>query len=695
MKQTLRKWRSPKHADIVGAKGSSVMCLSARRSRPNQTGFRRAANGSWRSLPGRLSRLLVLSALACSDASAFFCQPKTTYLYVGNRAADAKCDFNTIQDAIAGLTCPYTTIVVSNHFQTYPTTQAITIQNKQNLSIVGTTDVCGNGGPVLCDPSIGCGGPPPAQVMLSGQTNGGKSVIAISGDSTVTLANLEILGGSIPAGSGGGIDFEGSGLLTLDNLSIHDNLSKFGGAVAYIGSGALTIGTTTIYGNTAAGPGGFSGADGIGGGVYVKANGGHIEVMLENSVTVSANGANSGAGIDVEGDAHLLMVADNIEIKDNSASYYGGGLRLGNASADIGSPGNAGNAVIHSNHATYEGAGILVAYSVVGSSTTLLRLFTTDSGSPVSIDANIAHESGYQGRGGGLYVDSSSNNPVVCLFDFRMRQNQADDNGSAIYAGNGKLYINTDPDSICDVAGMSARGATPCAAGTGCNELSANVITGSGALGDQINGGTLFAEPQVLHANRLSLLNNVGGHALYLYGGTDTVFSNCLIATNGAQHELIHLEQAQATFDGCTIAGNTILADGVFATLAGSPASDLTLTNSIVYQPTHHTWLDYSSVSAVHPSYLIANDLVTLPANATSSNADPLFVDPASGNFRLQSNSPAIDYAPPSPPGATDIDRQPRCADLGNANTFGPRDLGPYELQIGGVMDRIYLVGFE
>jgi hypothetical protein len=158
---------------------------------------------------------------------------------------------------------------------------------------------------------------------------------------------------------------------------------------------------------------------------------------------------------------------------------------------------------------------------------------------------------------------------------------------------------------------------------------------------------------------------------------------------------LIYLEQAQATFDGCTIAGNTILADGVFATLAGSPASDLTLTNSIVYQPTHHTWLDYSSVSAVHPSYLIANDLVTLPANATLSNADPLFVDPASGNFRLQSNSPAIDYAPPSPPGATDIDRQPRSADLGNANTFGPRDLGPYEIQIGGVMDRIYLAGFE
>ena len=59
-------------------------------------------------------------------------------------------------------------------------------------------------------------------------------------------------------------------------------------------------------------------------------------------------------------------------------------------------------------------------------------------------------------------------------------------------------------------------------------------------------------------------------------------------------------------------------------------------------------------------------------------------------------DSPAIDFAPAVVFGTVDFDRQPRTVDLVDvANHFGPLDLGPFEYQVGGVGDRIFLGEFD
>ncbi|MCA9441051.1 MAG: hypothetical protein KC964_09620, partial [Candidatus Omnitrophica bacterium] len=62
-------------------------------------------------------------------------------------------------------------------------------------------------------------------------------------------------------------------------------------------------------------------------------------------------------------------------------------------------------------------------------------------------------------------------------------------------------------------------------------------------------------------------------------------------------------------------------------------------------------------------------------------DADPLFMDPENGDFRLQENSPCIDSASSSGP-STDIEGNPRPVDIpgvGRDSTGDEFDMGPYE----------------
>jgi hypothetical protein len=78
-----------------------------------------------------------------------------------------------------------------------------------------------------------------------------------------------------------------------------------------------------------------------------------------------------------------------------------------------------------------------------------------------------------------------------------------------------------------------------------------------------------------------------------------------------------------------------------------------------------------------------AQATATITADAASGNHDPLFVDPAGGNYHLQAGSPAIDAGEPtiaSGESSTDLDGNPRAVTGHNGN--GPAtDVGAYEFQ--------------
>lgn len=202
-------------------------------------------------------------------------------LYVGDKSTDAACDYNTIQEAITAATCPAGTKIYITDEYMY-TAQHLGISN-QNVTLIGRAPGAHCGLALACGPIIAC--PTVPQETISGSGHTGDSVITIRGASNVTLQYLTISNGHDAAdGSGGGIDYDGTGTLTLD--------------------------TSTVSGNTA----------GYGGGINIKGTSGQATLTLLARTLIVANTAGvSGGGIRLEGTSRLFALGDSTEITSNHA----------------------------------------------------------------------------------------------------------------------------------------------------------------------------------------------------------------------------------------------------------------------------------------------------------------------------------------------------------------------------------------
>ncbi|MCS6806271.1 MAG: right-handed parallel beta-helix repeat-containing protein [Acidobacteriota bacterium] len=174
-----------------------------------------------------------------------------------------------------------------------------------------------------------------------------------------------------------------------------------------------------------------------------------------------------------------------------------------------------------------------------------------------------------------------------------------------------------------------------------------NEITGNG------NQGVIIFSTRARLINNL-IANNTAGVVLNASSDTPTV---------GAQVSLINN----------TVALNRDLGVGV---VTGSN-SRATIINSIISGNTD----DLDGVAAADVSFTLIGDgtFATLNNNLTG---DPRFVNAAGGNFRLQSNSPAIDRGSNAAIAGvtTDLAGNPRIVD-GNRDGTATVDLGAYEFQ--------------
>jgi hypothetical protein len=600
-------------------------------------------------LKPRLAWLSALGLVACllgmSHAFAFA-------LYtVGD---DAACSFDDLQQAIDASTDPEGNSVLVAQDLTY-SDQHLVITDR-NINILG--------GLATCDANEYIG-----QTTINGTS--GHSVFEIEGNSHVYVANLIITGAAVDSSnSGGGIYFGGQGSLELTNTSITNNEAGYGG------------------------------------GIDVSPSGGPATLTLDDATVILSNTASvSGGGIRIEGDTRLYVLRPQTLIGFNHAlGGYGGGLEvLGPARADIGSPGYNSGAVIQFNDAQYGGG--IAAISTDSEVNAIVRLFTTDPGNPVQVADNVA-----SATGGGVYLrplrSLSDGLATLCAYDFRIHDNVAQE-GAAIYAdedGNaaigfegGDVFFNTAPTACVTPEAPPALGAVACGSGVSCSDINGNVaadINGTPTAGSTI----LLQSAATLNGDRFSMRGNQGAHAIRALNDDDlntAYLENCLLVDNALTAELLLTDADSGIVDitGCTFAHNQIGAPYVMLA-----RGHFELSNSIVDEPGRAT-IDFAGGGPLFTDYVLSNDTTTLVAGDGIIQGEPDFVDVTSGDYHLQLDSLGVDFAPSRD--GRDLDRQTRTVDLpGVPNTYGPLDLGAYEIQVDTVLscanaDTIFCNGFD
>ena len=211
----------------------------------------------------------------------------------------------------------------------------------------------------------------------------------------------------------------------------------------------------------------------------------------------------------------------------------------------------------------------------------------------------------------------------------------------------------------------------------------------SGASGGAVelnNAGATF--DQCFFDNNEAAGSARTGGAFYVVGGTTNTVSNSLLTNNRADYG----GAVSVTLDGHLVLRNTTIADNVSdATFPSGGAiftspqisnSRVTLLNSIVWNnlPAANQIDDSSGMSTASYTLVPADELAAFSGPGNLSQ-DPLFVDPANGDYHLGSIfpiSPAIEAGDPAYVpfgGERDLDDSCRvvCTDI---------DMGAYEANI-------------
>ena len=586
---------------------------------------------------------------------------------VGNTTTDASCTDDTIQSAIDNTVCPNTTIFITKE-RSY-TAQHLTIQDK-SLTLSGTSTSCGGVGGTRPDASPDATLTAPV-VTLDGSGNGGHSVLAVRGASNVTLQFVELTHGNSGGGNGhgGGVDFQANGSLTIDTSTIDLNAADFGGGIEFSGVG------------------------------------GNATLTLKPYSVIESNTANSnGGGINLEGSALLIATQPFTLIGFNHApNGYGGGLAVVSpATANIGSPGYGTLPVIDGNDAVVGGGISVRSIDSNASANVIVNLFTTDATHPVTLSGNFAAQ-----FGGAVYLKSlaaantaGGGSALLCAADFKIDGNAAPE-GAALYLDldtslgrvNGSLVtLNRTTSLACN----PQSGAVRCAGGIDCGTLDDNRAVDS--LNHPTSGAVIYSDESAVLASRILLRHNSAKHALHFVSATFEIDSSLIVDDDFSAETLrfdTNGDDGSSRIDNVTIANNTHNSGSIVHTDYA-----LQLTRSILDQPAMSS-LNLGGTPPVIAEYLLAADPTGLPAGTGIAQGEPLFADPAHGNYHQRvfatgtqvTASLGVDTAPLLSGETIDIDGNPRDTDVpGVPNVAGVRDLGALEEQ--PILDRVFVDAF-
>jgi len=289
------------------------------------------------------------------------------------------------------------------------------------------------------------------------------------------------------------------------------------------------------------------------------------------------------------------------------------------------------------------------------------------------------------GRGGGMYIDSG--NPVIS--DCTFTENMAEFRGGGIYLRDGSMTVTncTFEGNSTPVVGQHGGGAI-FSRDSLLNLVDCDLIENEGYHGGAV-AFTHFSGADVdLTLTGCSVTNNsaVAGGGVFVHNAAALLVNSTLISNQangefGIGGGIVLLSDSSGVLVNTTIIANSASEGGAIWVGGGSAM----VRNSILWDniPNH--------ISG--PATLRYTDIEGGWAGAGSANidADPLFVDPDNGDYRLSSGSLCIDaaanfYLPDELD--TDFDGNPRFIDDPTMKDTGVVDcpivdMGSFEFQEG------------